>query len=512
MASNGYLLGYDIGNSFIKTTLLDSATGNVVATAVSPEKELEILTQEQDWAEQYPAVWWEHLKRATALLKQQAGSKMDDVRAIGISYPMHGLVLVDKNCEVLRPAILGTDNRAAEIGSHAFDSLGKETCLKHLLNSPSSFTASQLKWVMENEYDIYKRIYKMMLPGDYIGMMMTGEILTTPSGLSEGILLDYVDEKIADMILRQYSIPSNLIPNVVPNFYDHGVLTTKASYELGLKAGIKVSYRAGDQTNNAFSLNVLQPGDVAITTGTPGVVYGVTDKPISDSQSRLNTFLHLNHSKSEPRYGVILTLHGTASLNNWLKRNIVTFGSDTLTYGQMNKLAELTPAGSEGLIVLPYGNGAERTLGNKTTGAAICNLDLNIHSKPHILRAGQEGIAYALKHGFEIMAGLGMEIKDVRANNSNLFLSPLFCEAFATVTGKTITLFNTDGAQGAARGAGIGAGIYNSFDEAFVGLKPVKVIEPNLKKRETYLEAYMKWHNYLKMFLDKNEHTENEFL
>ena len=512
MASNGYLLGYDIGSSFIKATLLESETGNVIATAVSPEKELEILTLEQGWAEQDTAVWWKHVKCATALLKQQASSKLDDVCAIGISYPMHGLVLVDKNFKVLRPAILGTDNRAAEIGSHAFDSLGNETCLKHLLNSPASFTASQLKWVMENEYDVYKRIYKIMLPGDHIGMMMTGEILTTPTGLSEGIMWDFIDEKIAEMILRQYSIPSSLIPNVVPNFYDHGVLTTKASSELGLKAGIKVSYRAGNQTNNAFALNVLEPGAVAVTTGTPGVIYGVTDKPISDSHLRLNTFLHVNHTKNEPRYGVILSVNGTASLNNWLKRNIVTFGSDTLTYGQMNKLAELIPAGSEGLIVLPYGNGAERTLGNKNIGAAICNLDLNIHSKPHILRAGQEGIAYALKHGLEIMTGRGMEIKDVRANNSNLFLSSLFCEAFATVTGKAVTLFNTDGSQGAARGAGLGAGIYNSFDEAFVGLKPVKIIEPNSKKRETYLEAYMKWHNYLKMFLDKSEHTENEFL
>mgnify|MGYP001165947737 CR=1 FL=1 len=504
--SNGYLLGYDIGSSFIKAALLESETGNVIATAASPEKELEILTPEQGWAEQDPVVWWENVKLATALLKQQAGSKLDDVRAIGISYQMHGLVLVDKNLEVLRPAIIWCDNRAVEIGEHAFDSLGEDICLHRLLNSPGNFTASKLKWVMENEYDIYKRVHKMMLPGEYIGMMMTGEILTTPSGLSEGILWDFVEEKIADMILKQYNISPSIIPDVVPNFFDHGVLTPKAASELGVKQGIKVSYRGGDQPTNAFALNVLRPGEYAATAGTSGVIFGVTDKPVADSRSRVNTFLHVNHKKTDPRFGVLLDVNATGVLYSWLKKNIVTFGSDTLSYNQMNRLAELIPAGSEGLTVLPYGNGAERTLENKSVGAAICNLDLNIHSKAHILRAGQEGIVFALKHGIEIMSALGMEIKEVRAGNSNLFLSPIFCEAFATTMNTKITLFNTDGSQGAARAAGLGAGIYNSFDEAFVGLKPVKVIEPNLKKRQVYLETYFKWRDVLKKFLyaDKN--------
>ncbi len=497
----GYLLGYDIGSSFIKATLLESETGNVIATAASPEKELEILTPEQGWAEQHPSVWWENVKLATALLKQQAGSKLDDVSAIGISYQMHGLVLVDNNLEVLRPSILGCDNRAVEIGGHAFDSLGEDACLHRLFNSPGNFTASKLKWVMENEYDIYKRVHKMMLPGEYIGMMMTGEILTTPSGLSEGMMWDFVDEKIAEMILKQYNIQPSIIPDVVPNFFDHGVLTPKAATELGLKPGIKVAYRGGDQPTNAFVLNVLRPGEYSANAGTSGVIFGITDKPVADPRSRVNTFAHVNHTKYDPRYGVLLNVHGTGLLNSWLKKNIVTFGSDTLTYNQMNRLAELIPAGSEGVIVLPYGSGAERTLENKSVGAAICNLDLNIHSKAHILRAGQEGIVFALKHGIEIMPALGMEIKEVRAGNSNLFLSPIFCEAFATTMNMKITLFNTDGSQGAARGAGIGAGIYNSFNEAFIGLKPVKVIEPNLKKREVYLETYLKWYNVLKKFL-----------
>ncbi|MDI6767820.1 MAG: FGGY family carbohydrate kinase [Bacteroidota bacterium] len=507
MPTTGYLLGYDIGRSFIKASLLDAETGTMIASVSSPEKELEIITPDQGWAEQHPSVWWENVRHVTRLLRNHAGSKLDDVRAIGISYQMHGLVLIDNNFEVLRPAILGNDTRAVEIGERAFASLGEEACLKRLLNSPGNFTASKLKWVMENEYDIYKHIHKMMLPGDYIGMMMTGEILTTPSGLSEGIMWDFVDDKIADMVLKQFNIQANLIPNVVPNFFDHGVLTPKAASELGLKPGIKVTYRAGDHPNNALSLNVLQPGEAAAIAGTTGVVYCVTDKQVADSRSSVNTFLHINHSKDNPRYGVLLCVKSTGVLYSWLKKNIVTFGSDTLNYNQMNRLAELITAGSEGLVVMPYGNGTERTLENKPIGAAICNLDLRIHSKAHILRAGQEGIVFALKHGMETMLTLGMEIKEMRAINSNLFLSPVFCEAFATTINTEITLFDTDGSQGAARGAGVGAGIYNSVDEAFLRLNPVKVIEPNPKKRDTYLEAYLKWSNVLKRFLYAEENN-----
>jgi len=501
MNNDGYLLGYDVGSTFVKTSLLEIETGDFVASATSPEKELEIMITEEGWAEQHPHIWWEHIKRATAILKEQVGKKLDDVRAIGISYQMNGLVIVDKNYEALRPSILSSDNRAVKIGEQALNSLGEELCLLHMLNSPVNSTASKLRWIMENEYDIYKRIFKFMLPGDYIGMLMTGEILTTPSGLSEGIMWDFPNDKISEVILKHYNISHDLIPTVVPNLFDHGVLTSKAASELGLREGIKVSYRAGDKLNGAFSLNVLHPNEFSVTVGNSGVMYGITNKLVGDSRFRSNTFVHVNHQKSHPSYGVIVNIYGISILNSWLKRNIVTFGSDTLTYNQMNKLAELIPAASEGLVVLPYSISAEQTLDSKSIGVAICKLDMEIHSKAHILRAGQEGIAFALKQGLEIMTGLGIELKDIRANLSDIFLSSLFCEALSTVTDTNIKLYNTDSAQGAARGAGVGSGVYNSFDEAFIGLKIAKVIEPNSKKRETYLEAYLKWYQVLKKFL-----------
>ncbi len=488
------LLGYDVGSSSIKATLMEADTGKVLVSASSPEKELEIIAKELGWAEQHPHTWWEHVKTATRKIKAQAKFDAGDVKAIGISYQMHGLVVVDKNNEVLRPSIIWCDSRAVQIGEKAARDIGEEKCLKSLFNLPGNFTASKLKWVKENEPEIYSKIDKIMLPGDYIAMKMTGEIKTTPSGLSEGIMWDFEGDGLADFVLDNYGISSGLIADTVPTFSVQGEMTKAAADELGLSAGTKVSYRAGDQPNNALSLSVLAPGEIAVTAGTSGVVYGVSDKKKYDRLSRVNVFVHVNHSAKNPRYGVLLCLNGTGILNSWLKHNFVAEGLD---YPQMNKLAAEVSVGSDGLVILPYGNGAERTLENRNIGASVHGWNFNVHKKAHFLRAAQEGIVFALNYGLGIMKEMGIQLKTVKAGNANMFLSPLFAEAFATVTGASVELYNTDGSQGAARGAGIGAGIYKGPEDAFVGLEPVKTIRPNEKLASSYNKAYERWEKVL---------------
>jgi xylulokinase len=490
------LLGYDVGSSSIKATLMDGGTGKVLAAASSPDKELEIIAKQLGWAEQHPSVWWEHVKAATQKIKAQARFNAGDVKAMGISYQMHGLVVVDKNKEVLRPSIIWCDSRAVQIGQQAAKDIGEKKCLKRLFNLPGNFTASKLKWVKENEPDVYAKIHKIMLPGDYIAMKMTGQIKTTPSGLSEGIMWDFEADGLADFVLDNYGISGELIAETVPTFCVQGELTKEAAKELGLAAGTEVSYRAGDQPNNALSLSVLQPGEIAVTAGTSGVVYGVSDRKNHDQRSRVNVFVHVNHSAAKPRYGVLLCLNGTGILNSWLKHHFVA--GEGLDYEQMNEMAAQVPVGSDGLVILPYGNGAERTLENRNIGASVHGWNFNVHKKAHFLRAAQEGIVFALNYGLGIMREMGIKLSTVKAGNANMFLSPLFAEAFATVTGATVELYNTDGSQGAARGAGIGAGIYNSPDEAFIGLKPVRTIEPNKKLTSAYTEAYALWQNALK--------------
>jgi len=484
------LLGYDVGSSSIKATIINPATGQVIASATHPKQEMQILSAHKGWAEQDPETWWKNVIAVTKELTNKVPAARENIQAIGIAYQMHGLVIVDKNRKVLRPSIIWCDSRAVEIGNEAFTALGEEYCLSNLLNSPGNFTASKLKWVKDNEPEIFGKIDKLMLPGDFIGMKMTGKICTTVSGLSEGILWNFKSKQVEEKLLEHYEIKSNLVPEIMPSFADHGTLTREAAAELGLKAGIKVAYRAGDQPNNAFSLNVLNGGEIAATAGTSGVVYGIIETPEYDPKSRVNTFVHVNYAESNERYGVLLCVNGTGILNSWLQKNI---GGEDMAYERMNEIAGQAPIGSDGLVMLPFGNGAERILENRDMGAQVHGLNLNRHNQSHLLRAGQEGIVFALHYGLEIMKDMGMEVSTVRAGHANMFLSPLFREAFTNLTGATVELYNTDGSQGAARGAGLGAGIYADHKEAFTGLKTVDVIEPNPSLFGAYEDAYAQW-------------------
>jgi len=494
--SDGYLLGFDIGSSSIKAALLEAETGRLVASASSPKTELAISAPRPGWAEQDPALWWDNAVAAAAALKAAAGKEYGAVAAIGISYQMHGLVVIDKGGRVLRPSIIWCDSRAVDLGERAFKGIGEKTCLSRLLNSPGNFTASKLAWVKENEPDVFSRVSTFLLPGDWVAFRMTGEACTTTSGLSEGVLWDFTKGEKADMVLDWYGIPGNLVPEVRPTFSTQGELSGGAANALGLTKGIPVSYRAGDQPNNAFSLRVLDPGEAATTAGTSGVVYGVAGKPCYDRLSRVNTFVHVSHTESAPRYGVLLCVNGTGILNSWMKR-ILVGDSGAVSYDQMNRVAAQAPIGAEGVTILPFGNGAERTLENRTIGSSLLGLDFNRHGIPHLLRASQEGIFFALHYGLKIMRDMGTEARTVRAGHANMFLSAIFREAFSTVTGARVELYNTDGSQGAARGAGLGANIYPSSKEAFVGLTAVMTVEPDPAKAPAYQEAYGRWERAL---------------
>lgn len=488
-----YLLGFDIGSSSVKAALLDLATGKAAAIAFSPETEMPILSARPGFAEQDPESWWMEAVTAVHKLQQQVSFNGSEVAAIGISYQMHGLVCVDRSLKPLRPSIIWCDSRAVAIGQQAFTGLGEAFCLEHFLNSPGNFTASKLKWVQENEPDLYKKIYKVMLPGDYIALKLTGTVATTVSGLSEGVCWDFPAGAVAKDLLAWYGIDESLLAPVVPTFGEQGRLSAEAAGELRLKAGIPVCYRAGDQPNNAFSLNVLQPGEIAATAGTSGVVYGVASRAEYDPLSRVNAFVHVNHTAAQPRYGILLCVNGTGILNSWLRRN---FG-EGLSYADMNREAATAPVGSEGLQFFPFGNGAERVLENRDPGAVLRGLQFNRHDRGHVLRAAQEGIVFALNYGIGIMKQMGLPVKTVRAGYANMFLSEVFAATFANVTGCVVELYNTDGALGAARAAGVGCGAFDGFDAAFKGMERLRCIEPEAALQQPTLAAYGQWEKNL---------------
>jgi len=492
------LLGYDIGSSSVKASLLNIDTGELVSSATSPEFEMTINAPRPGWAEQHPETWWNHVVNATRLMTAKIPGQSFEIAGIGISYQMHGLVMVDKNSNIISPSIIWCDSRAVEIGEQAFSGLGKEYCLGNFLNSPGNFTASKLKWVKENIPDVYAKIWKVMLPGDYIALRLTGEIHTTISGLSEGILWNFKRKSVAAELIQYYGLDPSLIPDIVPTFGAQGKLTAAAAAELGFPPGIPIAYRAGDQPNNALSLNVLSPGDIAATAGTSGVIYGVTDKNVYDNDSRVNTFAHVNYSEQKPNNGVLLCINGTGIQYSWLKQNIL---ENKYSYNDLNDFASAVAVGADGLFCHPFGNGAERILKNKDVHAEFTGINFNIHSKGHVIRAAQEGIAYAFKYGLDIMTEMGMEIGVVKAGNSNLFQSKVFIDAFVNTCNINLEIYNTDGAQGAARGAGIGIGRYSLGDDAFHGLRVIAKYTPNNAVVNIYNSVYQDWKKKLELNL-----------
>ena len=484
------LLGCDIGSSSVKVSIVDEETGLAIGSDRFPKEEAPIMALRSGWAEQEPEDWWRYLKLAFQGALAKAGVKADSIRAIGISYQMHGLVCVDAKKEVLRPSIIWCDSRAVTYGDRAFRNIGEKQCLSHLLNSPGNFTASKLAWIKEYEPELFKRIHKIMLPGDFIAMKLTGEIATTISGLSEGIFWDFKENTLSEDLMRYYGFEKELIAPLRPTFGVQGEVSGAIAAELGLKKGTPVTYRAGDQPNNALSLNVLNPGEIAATGGTSGVVYGVNGQVSYDTLSRVNTFAHVNHTAEQTRLGVLLCINGVGIMNSWIRRNVAP---DGISYNALNELAATAPIGCEGLSILPFGNGAERMLENRQIGCSVHGLNFNIHGKAHLARAAQEGIVFAFKYGMDIMNEMGIDIRVIRAGNANLFLSPIFREALAGVTGTVIELYDTDGATGAAKGAGIGAGIYKNAEEAFASLKQIDVIEPDGLKANDYCGAFDNW-------------------
>ena len=485
------LLGIDIGTSFIKATVVDADTQKPVAIAQCPETENPITSLQSGWAEQSPEMWWEQTLQAIQKLIASEKFNPKEIVAIGISYQMHGLVLVDKDQKVLRDSIIWCDSRAVEIGEEALHEIGEEICASCLLNSPGNFTASKLAWVKKNEPDVYKKINKIMLPGDFIAMKLTGKITTTSSALSEGILWDFKKDSLSEDVMQNFEFEDSLIPDVKSLFSSHGKLLPELAQRLGINENTEVTYKAGDQPNNALSLNVLQPGEVAANGGTSGVIYAITDKLLSDKFSRVNSFVHVNHTTDEKRIGVLLCINGAAIMYSWAKKVC----GDNLSYKEMDALAEKILPGSDGLFVLPFGNGSERMLQNKMVDAHLENIDLNKHSKAHIFRAVQEGIAFAFRYGLDIMRENDLHPTIIRAGRANLFLSDVFIQSFVNATGVAVELYENDGSVGAALGAGIGKGIYKSYGDAYSNFKLLGKFEPN--NVELYDGLYKEWKKLL---------------
>lgn len=492
-----YWIGYDIGSSSIKAALVRASDGSVLDITQHPKKEMPMISLQKGWAEQDPELWWKQVCKATKELLANNSIPNQDIKGIGISYQMHGLVLVDKSLQPLRPSIIWCDSRAVETGEELLQSAGREKCVSHLLNAPGNFTLSKLKWVKDHEPSTFDNVHKFMLPGEYVALRLTGECITTPSGLSEGILWDFKENNLAEWLLHEAGISPELVCDIRPSFSEQGTVTKQASSETGLPPGIPIMYRAGDQPNNALALNVMEPGQIAATGGTSGVVYAISATATTVEHTRINSFAHTNHTHEKPRIGKLLCINGTGIQYSWI-RNALT---NDLDYATMNQMAAQIPIGSDGLQILPFGNGAERMLGNLDKGARMLNLNFNVHKTPHLFRAALEGIAFAFVYGMDILKNDSVQITSIKAGNDNLFRAEIFAKTIATLTQSHINIVETTGAVGAARAAAFAYGDFNSIDEATASDKVDHTYTPEIDA-EKYKEAYQQWKRALETYIE----------
>ncbi len=479
-------IGYDIGSSFVKAALVDVETGRPIARARVPEAEISIDALQIGWAEQDPNLWWQYLCDATKKLLSDAQIKADQISSIGISYQMHGLVLVDQELNPLRKSIIWCDSRATPYGEGAFEKLGATYCKEHLLNSPGNFTASKLAWVIENEPELYQKAFKLMLPGDFLSAKLTGEPQTTITGLSEGIFWDFKTDQPSEALFDHYQIDQNLIPEIVSNFTVQATVSNAGAKATGLKAGTPITYRAGDQPNNAYTLGARKAGDVVATGGTSGVVYALTDQLSGQELTKVNTFAHVDYQPQKKIFGKLLNLNGAGIQYRWLHRLMGELG-----YDKLNEMAQKVPIGSNGLQVFPFGNGAERMLDNKVVNGHISNINFNIHDNHHMVRATLEGIAFAMIYGIEILKNDGVEIETLKVGNDNLFLSGVFSKTIADSLGISIQMLEATGAEGAAK-----ASIARA-DQTQSNINITKTINPNPNNQDQSITAFEKWKKQL---------------
>ena len=485
-----YSIGYDIGSSSVKAALVDTSSGEVLARVQAPQEEMGMQAPQPGWAEQDPELWYQYVVECTKDILARTQVQASSIGSIGIGYQMHGLVLIDAAGEVVRPAIIWCDGRAVETGARAFVEIGEDRCLSHCLNSPGNFTAAKLKWVADHEPDTYARTAHAMLPGDYIALRLTGDATTTITGLSEGVMWDFKRNELADLVLDEMGLDAAKLCPRVPAVGVQGKVSEQGAKETGLAAGTIVGYRAGDQPNNAISLNVTQPGEVAATAGTSGVVYGVTDKLAYDPGQRVNSFAHVNHTSDQNRIGILLCVNGTGIAHRWIRQQVCNEGT---SYGEMETLAAGAPVGSDGLLFLPFGNGPERMLQNNEIGARLLGLTFNRHTRAHLVRAGIEGVAFAFVYGMRIMQELGVDLSTIRVGNDNMFQSKIFAETVATLTGACIEVHDTNGAVGAALAAGVAAGLSADLASAVGRQQVIESIIPRSGQLEAMTAAYVRW-------------------
>jgi xylulokinase len=445
-------LGLDVSTTGAKALLINEY-GDVVSSATAP---LTLSAPHPLWSEQDPRDWWIGISISIRQALEQAGVLGSTVTAIGLTGQMHGLVLLDEQGEVLRPAILWNDQRTSAQCDEMRSRLGKQRLIQITGNDAlTGFTAPKILWVQQNEPEIYARVRHILLPKDYIRYQLTGEYAMDKADGSGTILFDLKTRNWSPEVLSALEIPANWLPPTFEGPEVTGCVSALAAAETGLVQGTPVVGGSGDCAAQAVGVGAVQPGIIALTLGTSGVVFASTEAPLVEPEGRLHAFCHAVPGRWH-FMGVMLSAAGSLQ---WYRDTLAPgISFDTL----VNEAGDIK-AGSDGLLFLPYLTGERTPYPDPLVRAAWIGLTVR-HTRAHMTRAVLEGVAFGIKDSFRLIlqAGLG-SIEQVRISGGGA-KSKLWRQIMADVLGVELVTVNTSegAAFGAALLAGVGAGIYEN--------------------------------------------------
>jgi xylulokinase len=499
-----YLIGIDIGTSGTKVIAIDE-DGRLAASASA---EYELLTPRPLWAEQRAEDWWD--ATCSCLQKITAQIPAEEVAGVGLSGQMHGLVMLDAQHQVLRPAILWCDQRTQEQCDYITQAVGKETLVAETCNPVlTGFTAPKIIWARDHEPEVYERARQFLLPKDYVRFKLTGEFATEVSDASGTSLLNVPERNWSRKVLSALQIDPAHLPKVYESFEVSGRISAAGAQATGLKEGTPVVGGGGDQAAGAVGNGIVQSGIISVTTGTSGVVFAFADTPAIDPALRVHTFCHAVPNKWHVM-GVMLSAGGSLrwyrdTLGAPENRVAKLMGVDP--YELISREAATVSAGSEGLVFLPYLTGERTPHPDPQARGAWAGLTVR-HTKAHMARAVMEGVAFGLRDSLEILKDMGVSIGNVRASGGGA-RSDVWRQIQADVFNLPLSTINSDQgpALGAALLAGVGAGVYASIEEACSTV--VKVVSTTPVQRESaevyekYYEVYRDLYPALKGSFDK---------
>ena len=477
-----YLLGIDASTTATKALLID-AQGDVVAVAAT---EYPFETPHPLWSEQDPALWWHAAVQSIRRLLSESGVAAADIAAVGLTGQMHGLVLLDENGTVLRPAILWNDQRTGEQCDEIRTILGKDRLVQLTGNDAlTGFTAPKILWVREHEPEIFARAKCFLLPKDYLRYRLTGDIATDRAGAAGTLLLDLASRDWSKAMLDGLGLPADFVAPTHEGPQTTGHISAAAAEATGLRIGTPVVAGGCDKAAGAVGVGAVREGIVSLALGTSGVVFATTNAPYFEPQGRLHAFCHAVPNRWH-LMGVMLSAAGSL---RWYRDTLAPgMGYDEL----LAPAAEIMP-GSEGLLFLPYLTGERTPHPDPLARGGFVGLTVR-HTKAHLTRAVLEGVAFGLRDSFELMKGIGLSaIDQVRVSGGGA-RSALWRQILADVLDTELVTVNTSegAAYGAALLAGVGAGIWPDVDAACdASIRVTGSTSPKTAAVDRYEAAYI---------------------